>query len=115
MIRDREQLAFVLTEPDARLWRGGSGLEEWQQFSVDIAERGIVPQECLVDLREPLEYGMVCRDVLAQTDEGSDHVNAHLHRAPAAQHVRRHQCAVLCERPRVKSRVPVLLGTGHNL
>ena len=81
-----------------------------------LAEQKLaVLQECLVDLREPLEYGMVCRDVLAQTDEGSDHVNAHLHRAPAAQHVRRHQCAVLCERPRAKSRVPVLLGTGHNL
>ena len=72
-------------------------------------------QERLVNFRDPLEYRPIRRDVLAQTDEGTNYIDTHLHGACTSQHVCSHECAVFREGPWTKSRVSMFLGTGHSL
>jgi hypothetical protein len=65
--------------------------EERAQLLVEIAQRRIMEEECVINLREPLHEGIVRRQLITTFYEGTDDIDTHLDRLSAVQNICRHQ------------------------
>jgi hypothetical protein len=85
------------SESDSGFSVVGWGLQEWQEFLIDIPEGLIVLHEGLFDGGEAFLDGQVCQQLFAQIDESPDDEYAHADGVLAVQNVCSHQRTVFGE------------------
>jgi len=69
----------------------------------------------MVYFGQPFQNSLIRGDWLAQPNKGPYHKDTHVDGSFAMENVRGHHGTVLSEGPGAKSRISVLLGTGHKL
>src|SRR5436309_2639990 len=111
----RQWTASRLRETDLATRRFGWRREERQEFLVDVAQNGVMLQQCSIDLGQTLQDRGICCNFFAQLNECANDVNAHRNCSFTSQDVRHLERAMLSECPRSVNFSSMLSGTGRNL
>ena len=107
------KLLFLAVEANLASWLLGRGRKEGLQFGPDGAQRRVVFEQRLINLRKPFENGRVGGELLAHLHEGPHHKYAHGHGFGAVQDGGGHDGAVFGKG--MGAMPDISLGCGRNL